>query len=394
MRKYSRFYHLQALALVAAVAVAGCMSPQVKRSSSNLQTPAYRPAPAQPLQSETEGLSADERSASTASFQENGVRQDAPLRYVVKKGDTLWGISQKFLVEPWQWPEVWIVNDQVKNPHLIYPGDVLTLIWRDGRPRVQREPELASDRLSPRVRESDLASAIPAIPLDAIRDFLRSPRLVTLEQLKQAPYILDFVDLHIVGATGNGAYVKNLKRSHGAALEAVRLGGAYVDPDSNELLGYEAIPVAQAEVREFAEPGTVMLTKSYRESRSGDYLIKPLSENFDANFYPHAPRGPFSGRILAVFDGVSQIGQYQVVVLSKGKRNGLEPGHVLDILQAGRSARDPHGVGYVALPETYAGQVMVFKLEDNVSYALVMSAIRAVHAKDKVVNPGTRPVLE
>lgn len=394
MRKYSRFCRLQALALTVAALAAGCATTTGQRSSSSSPQPApvYQPAPPSSLQVETETLSSDERSAS--SFEDAGVRTDAPLRYVVKKGDTLWGISKKFLVEPWQWPEVWIVNDQVKNPHLIYPGDVLTLIWRDGRPRVQREPELASDRLSPRVRESDMATAIPAIPLDAIRDFLRSPRLVTLDQLKQAPYIIDFVDLHIIGAAGHGAYVKKLKRSHGAALEAVRLGGAYVDPDSNELLGYEAVPVAQAEVREFADPGTIMLTKSYRETRAGDYLIKPLSENFDANFYPHAPKKPFTGRILAVFDGVSQIGQYQVVALSKGKRDGLEVGHVLDILQAGRSARDPYGPGYIALPETYAGQVMVFKLEDRVSYALVMTAIRAVHAKDKVANPGTRPVVE
>lgn len=396
MRKYSVLYRVQALALAAAALAAGCATAPGERSSSNVQPPApvARPAPvAQPLQAEVEGLSYDERAA-VAADEGSPVREDAPLRYVVKKGDTLWGISQKFLVEPWQWPEVWIVNDQVKNPHLIYPGDVLTLIWRDGRPRVAREPELASDRLSPRIRESDLGAAIPVIPLDAIRDFLRSPRLVTMEQLRQAPYILDFVDLHIVGASGNGAYVKKLKRSHGSSLEAVRLGQTYVDPDSKELLGYEAIPVAQVEVREFAEPGTVMLTKSYRETRAGDYLIKPLSETFDANFYPHVPKGPFTGRILSVFDGVSQIGQYQVVTLSKGARDGLEAGHVLDILQAGRSAKDPHGIKYIALPETYAGQVMVFKLEDRVSYALVMSAIRPVHALDKVVKPGSRVAIE
>ncbi|WP_162932651.1 LysM peptidoglycan-binding domain-containing protein [Solimonas sp. K1W22B-7] len=336
-----------------------------------------------------EGLSAAESGATASDV---GVREDAPMRYVVKKGDTLWGISQKFLVEPWQWPEVWIVNDQVKNPHLIYPGDVLTLIWRHGRPQVERE--LPSDRASPRIRESDLSSAIPAIPLDAIRDFLHSPRLVTMDQIKQAPYILDFVDLHIVGADGNGAYVRKLKRSHGTTLEAVRLGPSYIDPDSNEVLGYEAIPVAQAEVREFAEPGTIVLTKSYREARAGDYLIKPLLDTFESNFYPHMPPKKISGRILSVFDGVSQIGQFQVVTLSKGARDGLEAGHVLDVLQAGRSAKDPHGVAWHALPETYAGQIMVFKTEDRVSYALVMSAIRPIHAKDRTVNPGSHVRLD
>lgn len=386
MRKYSVLQGFQGLAVAALVLTAGCAATPAQRTSNIEPARPARPAAAAPaLQSEVEGVTAYESRASVPQMQ-----ADAPLRYVVKKGDTLWGIAQRFLIEPWQWPEVWIVNDQVQNPHLIYPGDVLTLIWRNGRPQV----EFAGDRLSPRIRESDLASAIPTIPIEAIRDFLRSPRLVTMEQIKQAPYLLDFVDLHILGSTGNGAYVRKLKRSHGSPLEAVRVGDTYVDPDTDEVLGYEAIPVAQVAVLEFAEPGTVMLTSSYREARAGDYLIKPLAGSFQSNFYPHAPAQPFTGRIISVFDGLSQIGQYQVVVLSKGARDGLEAGHVLDILQAGRTARDPHGHANIALPETYAGQVMVFKTEQRVSYALVMSAIREVHLRDKVTNPGTRLALK
>ncbi|HSW15506.1 MAG TPA: LysM domain-containing protein [Solimonas sp.] len=342
------------------------------------------------FQSESSGQTEYQPQAVARADDAVAVREEAPLQYVVKKGDTLWDIAGRFLIEPWQWPEVWIVNGQVKNPHLIYPGDVLTLIWRNGRPQVALEP--SQDRMSPRVRESDLGAAIPTIPIEAIRDFLRGPRLVDPAELDRAPYLLDFVDLHIIGAAGNGAYAKRLRKGL-TAYEVVRIGERYVDPQSRELLGLEAIPVAQASVYEFGDPGTVTLTRSFREANLGDYLVKPQADNFDANFYPRAPKNKIDSRIIAVFDGVSQIGQYQVVTLSKGSRDGVEVGHVLDILQVGRKARDPHGHRNVLLPETYAGQVMVFKTEQKVSFALVMSAIRAVHKLDRATNPGTRPVL-
>jgi len=392
MRKYNVLRGFQGLAAAAIVLSAGCASAPAERSSSNVQpVPASRPAslPAGGFESDSARQTeyqAEYRS-SAGSGSAPALQQDAPLQYVVKKGDTLWDISRRFLVEPWQWPEVWIVNGQIKNPHLIYPGDVLTLIWRDGRPQITLD-----DRLSPRIRESDLGTAIPTIPLDAIRDFLSGPRLVTAEEIRQAPYVLDFVDLHLVGAEGNGAYAKKLGKGL-AAYEVVRLGDRYIDPETKELLGLEAIPVSQANVYEFGDPGTVVLAKSKRETRIGDYLVKPQPDAFDANFYPHAPKQALDSRIIAVFDGVSQVGQYQVVTLSKGARDGVEVGHVLDILQVGRSARDPHGYRQIKLPETYAGQLMVFKTEERVSFALVMSAIREIHKLDRATNPGTRPVL-
>ena len=398
MRKYSGFKGALGFNGLVAIAIAtmlGCAASPAQKSSNikvnpaTPMTPAKAP-PAPAMQVETV-LPQDESQTFLREDETPALREDAPIRYVVKKGDTLWGIANRYLIEPWQWPEIWVVNSQVRNPHLIYPGDELLLIWRDGRPRVERE--LPADRLSPQVRESDLGEAIPTIPIEAIRDFLRSPRLVTLDQLKSAPYVLDFVDLHIVGGAGDGAFVKKLK-SGGNVWDVVRLGERYVDPDSKELLGYEAIPVAEADVREFGDPGTVMLRRSFRESKPGDYLIKPLSESFDSNFYPHAPAQPVDARILSVFDGVSQIGQYQVVALSRGAVDGLEAGHVLDILQSGRSAKDPYGSRYVQLPDTYAGQMLVFKTEQRVSYALVMSAIREVHVLDKAVNPGRRPALK
>lgn len=314
------------------------------------------------------------------------VREDAPLRYVVQPGDTLWDVSKRFLLEPWQWPEIWYVNDQVANPHLIYPGDVLTLIWRDGRPMVARE-DLDVEYLSPRVRELPLEAAIPTIPLEAIRDFLRRARVVSAEDLRTAPYVLGFADPRLVVGAGSEVYVRNMPADETYQYDAVRIGERYVDPDSGEFLGWEAIPVADMEVRRYGEPATAMVARSYRETRAGDRLLEPEPDAFTANFYPRPADAGLAGRIISVFDGVSQIGQYQVVTLSRGAVDGVEVGHVLDVFQSGRRTRDPYSGVHVPLPEVFAGTVMVFKLEERVSFALVVDAEREIHLYDRVRGP-------
>ena len=314
------------------------------------------------------------------------VREDAPLRYVVQPGDTLWDVSKRFLLEPWQWPEIWYVNDQVANPHLIYPGDVLTLIWRDGRPMVARE-DLDVEYLSPRVRELPLEAAIPTIPLEAIRDFLRRARVVSAEDLRTAPYVLGFADPRLVVGAGSEVYVRNMPADETYQYDAVRIGERYVDPDSGEFLGWEAIPVADMEVRRYGEPATAMVARSYRETRAGDRLLEPEPDAFTANFYPRPADAGLAGRIISVFDGVSQIGQYQVVTLSRGAVDGVEVGHVLNVFQSGRRTRDPYSGVHVPLPEVFAGTVMVFKLEERVSFALVVDAEREIHLYDRVRGP-------
>lgn len=315
------------------------------------------------------------------------VRRDAPLRYVVKKGDTLWDIAAHFLHEPWQWPEIWSVNDQVRNPHLIYPGDVLTLIWRDGRPLVVADVQ-RTDQLHPQVREYPLAEAIPTIPLDAIRDFLRSPRLVDADTLKDAPYVLAFSHPFLMeGAGGNDIYAKKVPATDRVAYQAVRIGDKYVDPESGELLGWEATPVAELDLQRQDEISVLRITRSYRETRPGDRLLPPPLEQFDSNFYPHAPDSDPGAYIISVFDGVSQIGQYHVITLNKGADDGVEVGHVLRVVQAGRKARDPQTGKMETLPELDAGTVMVFKVERRVSYALVMDAAREIHLLDRARKP-------
>lgn len=310
------------------------------------------------------------------------VRDDAPLRYVVKKGDTLWDIAGYFLDDPWYWPELWYANPDIDNPHLIYPGDVLRLVYVNGRPQLRR-----AKQLSPKVRTLPIQAAISTIPLDAIRQFLNGPRLVTEEELDGAPYILQFLDNHLIGGAGNKVYIRRAKQSEGEVYSVVRPGPAYRDPDSGEILGYKAIPVGTVDIREFDDISTGVLSQTFREVLAGDRLLPFEEEALASDFYPRAPEQSVDARIISVFDGVSQIGQYQIVTLNRGADNGLKRGHVLDIFQTGRKTPDPITGKRVTLPPVKAGTLMVFKVEDRVSYGLVMSAQRAIHTLDSARNP-------
>lgn len=311
------------------------------------------------------------------------LRHDAPLRYTVKKGDTLWGIASYFLRDPWQWPQLWYENTQVRNPHLIYPGETLTLVMVDGRPRLAD----VSEHLHPQVREEPLDAALPAIPLDAIRNFLRGPRLVTEDEIDGAPYVLEYTGEHIDGGANDGIYVRNLPEHPAPTWAVVQIGDEYRDPDSGERLGFEALPAGQAELRTPGKTSEFLITQSSREVLIGDRLLPVEKENFDANFYPHPPPKPVDGRIISVFDSVTEIPQYQIVALNRGSKAGLDPGTVLAIYQSGRVVADPYGNSRIELPEQYAGLLMVFKTTSKLSYALVMSANRPAHVYDKVHQP-------
>lgn len=323
------------------------------------------------------------------------LRERVPLRYVVKKGDTLWSISNHFLLNAWEWPEIWFVNGQVRNPHKIYPGDVLDLMVVNGRPQLvaQKQPDLREDRVSPQVRATKLTDAIPAIPIEAIRDFLHSPRMVMPDEIKRAPYLLAFVDEHLMVGANSRVYVRKLKPNDETVdFNVVRLGREYKDPTSGESLGYEATDVGDAELEKSGDPGVAMLTKTTREALAGDYFLPVEPENFDAYFYPHAPADDMRATIISVYDGVTQVGQYQVVALNRGGRNGMEPGHVLTVMQSNRTARDPYGdlgESTVRLPDVKAGTAMVFKVTPKVSFALIMEATRAIKVLDKAVKPTT-----
>lgn len=334
------------------------------------------------------------------------LQENAPLHYVVQKGDTLWGIANKFLKDSWQWPEVWYVNPKVQNPHLIYPGDELVLYFANGAPHIAKAGEGPSEAASvasagpalppggmgdmrPHARETRLEEAIPAIPLDAIKAFLRGPRLVSEDELDDAPYIVDFENDHLMAATDDLAYAKNIEKRDVTQYQVVRRGQEYRDPDDNDVIGYEVVPVAESEVRVFGDPSTIYLSRSGRETLAGDYLLPLQQDELPLRFFPHAPAKTVDGSIISVYNGVSEIGQYQIVVINRGTQQGIEPGHVLSILQTNRKAKDPHSFfgRKVQLPDVTSGTIMVFKSTPRLSFALVWTATRAIHLYDKVEKP-------
>jgi len=319
------------------------------------------------------------------------LRADHPERYVVKRGDTLWDIAAMFLRDPWYWPEIWYVNPQIENPHLIYPGDVLTLVYVDGRPQLRVERGGGVERLSPRVRETDLDEAITTIPFEVISAFLSKGAVLDKDQIDRLPYILRIRDGRLIGGAGNDLYVRGEGTDEGEGFSVVHVGEPLVDPDDGKVVGYEGIFVGEGTIRRGGDPATLRLNRSSREALNGDRLLK-LDFDIPLNFYPRAPEQPVDGQIIHVVDGISQIGQYQVVVLNRGARHGLEPGHVLTAMRVGGVMRDRFKKRLtgekVRLPDEPAGTVMVFKTFDRISYALVMEATREIQVLDRVTNPG------
>ncbi|MCW8945586.1 MAG: LysM peptidoglycan-binding domain-containing protein [Sedimenticola sp.] len=317
------------------------------------------------------------------------VNPNHPDRYVVVKGDTLWDISGRFLRDPWRWPDVWHVNPQIANPHLIYPGDIITMTYVNGQPRLglQRGSLV---KLSPQVRSTPLSGAIPAIPIDAIHQFLTRPYVLDQNDLDSAPYVVAFADEHIIGSNDIKAYVRSIDNSDNTKFDVVRPGDAYKDAETGEVLGYEALYISSSELLKIGDPATLMLSRMELEVIKGDRLL-PVAEDTPLNaFYPAAPSQEVNGSIISVLNGVTQIGQYNVVVLDRGARDGLEPGSVLAIDHRGESIRDivsKDPTDTVTLPDEEAGLLMVFRTFERVSFGLVMEATRAINVLDRVRNP-------
>lgn len=327
------------------------------------------------------------------------VNPTAPKHYTVKRGDTLWGIASMFLRDPWLWPEVWIINPQVPNPHLIYPGDTLALAYgADGRPQVNLE-QAGAVRLDPRLRSSALDSAIPTIPYAAIAAFLSRPTLLTAEQIEHAPYVLAFRDLHQVAGSGNEVYVRNLTADENSRFSVMHVSDKLRDPDDGAVLGYVGIYTATALVQRPGNPAKALLIDPARETLQGDRLLT-ADEQGPANFMLKAAAGEVHGRILAVVNGTDLIGQYNVVAINRGARHGLAPGTVLavdsagdsipDVYRGGRNIGDASYASFaprVKLPDERVGTALVFKVFDRVSYALIVGASDAIHNGDVVRSP-------
>lgn len=315
------------------------------------------------------------------------LRSDHPERYTVVKGDTLWDISSRFLNNPWYWPEIWHANPQVSNPHLIYPGDKLALVYINGKPRVTKVS--ASNgviKLSPQVRSEPIDTPIPAIPLDAISSFLTETRIVSADLMNGAPYVLEGEDGRIVTGAGDKVYARGDKPSNKVGV--FRRSNNYVDPETNEFLGLEARAIAQGDIT--ADNGdvlTLQLKRSNEEVRIGDRLMISEDRAINTTFTPSAPDEDIDGVMISVDGGVTQIGQYDVVVINRGAREGLEVGNVLAVYRSGNLVRDPVTDETVELPAERAGLLMVFQTYEKLSYGLVLKATRPLAIGDQVRNP-------
>jgi len=314
------------------------------------------------------------------------LRSDHPERYTVVKGDTLWDISARFLNNPWYWPEIWHVNPQVANPHLIYPGDRLALVYIDGKPRITKVATSNVVKLSPQVRSEPIDTPIPTIPLDAIGSFLTDTRIVDPEVINGAPYVLEGEDGRIITGAGDRIYARGDKPADKVGV--FRRSKEFRDPVTGEFLGLEARSIGSGEVT--AENGdvlTVRLITSNEEVRIGDRLLTNVNRAIATNFVPSAPDQKVEGQMISVEGGVSQIGQFDVVAVNRGTREGLEPGNVMAVLQSGNLVRDPVTGETIELPSERAGLLMIFQAYEKMSYGVVLQATRALEVGDKVTNP-------
>ncbi len=354
----------------------------------------------------------------------DALQNNAPDRYVVVPGDTLWDIAIKFLKDPWRWPEVWKLNqDEIKNPHLIYPGDVIVLDRSGLQPELKIEAGNAGQagqagetvKLSPRIRVEDTSKqAIPSIPTRVIEPFLSRPLVIEPDGLEFAPRIIAAQVDRVYLGSGDVAYVKGIKDAKIDSLwQIYQPGKPLIDPESQKTLGYEAVFLGDSKVIRAGDPATIRIFGAQQEIGKGDRLVAaaPLVLR---NYVPHAPAMPIQGRVIAARGGLRETGPQYVVTLNKGKNDGLEPGHVLALSRLGgtvvedvprKRARDTKNIPWynmtmseifdmgssdrvaTKLPDERYGLVFVFRTFDRVSYALVMSASQPVLIDDVVTTP-------
>ncbi len=345
-------------------------------------------------------VGADQGASAATSASEPLLQNPVPDRYVVKQGDTLWDISARFLRTPWRWPEVWGINkDAINNPHLIYPGDVVILDLSGATPRLRLDgtedggasrwtnPEMQLSRLSPQMRSSDLAKMpIPTIPAKLIEPFLARTLIVDAAQVAAAPTIVAATDNRVAVSAGDTAYVTGLTDAAQPRWQVYRQGRVFQDPDSKEVLGFEAVYLGDADVQGSGSVSTMHIAKASQEITLGDKLAIAPPQN-SAPFVPRAPDQEIKGKVIAGSDNsVYEMAPYSTIIINQGERNGLQTGHVLGLYHS--EGTIPNGRNKpIPLPEQRYGLVLVFRVFDKMAYGLVMSASRPVHVLDTVRNP-------
>ena len=327
---------------------------------------------------------------STSQAQSLMLSPDSPDRYVVKEGDTLWDIASLFLEQPWRWPDIWQRNPQVENPDLIYPGDVLNLVYVNGSPRIMLERSGRQVvRLSPQVRESALPSPIPVIPHQALSGFLAQNRIVDKAAFEAAPYILSSTTDNLIMGAGHEIFVRGQWQSKINQYEVFRLGAAYRETGSKEILGQEAVRLGAINI--LADEGDglkrAVILSSDEELKAGDRLLPRESNPIDPSFFPTIPAQQIKGTIIGLLGKESQAAQFDSIVLNRGERDGLRVGDVLTIERALASVRDPVSGKDVALPASDIGVVLTYQTFEKLSYGVILSLTQPAAVGDILSAP-------
>jgi hypothetical protein len=339
-----------------------------------------------------------------------------PETYIVQEGDTLWDISTVFLRDPWFWPEIWFKNPQVENPHLIYPGDTLAIVYIGNERKVQvlsrgSEASVLSQttdgskasvlsqttdglkivKVDPRIRSNPINATIPSIPIDSIRHLLERPLIVDEDTLNNSAYIIASLDNHLINSLNAKLYVRKLDTTNGAGrYQIYRPDRPLYDPITNELLGYQALYVGESKLLLRGDPASIRVTRSNREILLQDRVLPIDSTNFERDFIPRPPSTEVSGEIVALLDAISQTGIYQTIAINLGNRDGLESGNILRIRRTGDVIRDmkEKDPGFrVKLPDEQIGMAMIIRSFEKMSYALIMEADFPITLQDYVESP-------
>lgn len=330
---------------------------------------------------------------------------DAPERYVVVKGDTLWDISGMFLENPWQWPEIWALNQQIDNPHLIYPGDELALVWVDGQQRIttirrgeagntlRLRPGQSSGgdgtiELQPSVRVEPIENAIPAIERQRIQAFLNGNRIIDPGIMARAGYVISGDEGRTLLGEGDRFYARGLWDNDNPTYEVFRPGRVIVDVETGDVLGFEAVALGEASLERVQGPiGTFDVLRSFEDIGPDDRLLALPPERLQPVFYPSAPSQRLEGRVVHVPSGVEYAGQYDVIMINRGEAHGLEPGNVMELWRRGQEVTDPRSGDKIRLPGESAGTGMIFRTFEQLSYVLIMESKSPIKLGDAVSDP-------
>ncbi len=312
-----------------------------------------------------------------------------PERYTVVPGDTLWGIAGKFLKDPWRWTEIWKRNDQIKNPHLIYPGDVMVLTFNakgEAELRALRSKRLTV-KLSPAIFTEPIQEAITTIPPKAIQPFLSQPLVVDDKILSEAGYVTVGIEDQIVLGKLSRFYARGIKGKPGDLFNIFRPGNNFKHPETGEPLGLEAIYLGEARLLVTGDPAKLEVTRAREEIIPTDRMLPTPEESPLPRYHPKAPEFEVRGQILSILGGVNETGSTSVVAISLGKRDGLKQGHVLNILRHAGTHKDPVTKKVYSLPDEVSGQLLVFRIFERVSYGFILEAKRQVKLMDTVRTP-------